>query len=132
MAKAYAKKGFRMLKIKGGMDAADDVNRVKAIHRALPDHILRLDADGGYSVKQALEVARALDGEIEMLEQPVTAEDFPLSRSATVLAIDVFVAGVPKSSILEVLVSRLPSGSRPGKGVHNDPCHVHYLQATSY
>jgi L-alanine-DL-glutamate epimerase-like enolase superfamily enzyme len=83
MAKAYAKKGFRMLKIKGGMDAADDVNRVKAIHRALPDHILRLDADGGYSVKQALEVARALDGEIEMLEQPVTAEDLEGLRQVT-------------------------------------------------
>ena len=83
MAKAYAKKGFRMLKVKGGMDAEDDVDRVRAIHRALPDHVLRLDADGGYSVQRALDVARALEGAIEMLEQPVAAEDIEGLRQVT-------------------------------------------------
>jgi L-alanine-DL-glutamate epimerase-like enolase superfamily enzyme len=63
--------GFRMLKIKGGEDPDADVRRVKAIHRALPNQILRLDPDGGYSVQQAVDVARALVGVIEMLEQPI-------------------------------------------------------------
>ena len=71
-----ANQGFRMLKIKGGLDPAEDVLRVRAIHRALPNHILRLDADGGYSVQQALDVARALEYALEMLEQPTPADDF--------------------------------------------------------
>jgi len=70
-----ANQGFRMLKIKGGLDPEEDVLRVQAIHRALPNHILRLDADGGYSVQQALDVARALENALEMLEQPTPAED---------------------------------------------------------
>jgi L-alanine-DL-glutamate epimerase-like enolase superfamily enzyme len=70
-----ANQGFRMLKIKGGLDPEEDVRRVQAIHRALPDHILRLDADGGYSVQQALDVARALQEALEMLEQPTPADD---------------------------------------------------------
>lgn len=67
--------GFRMLKIKGGLDPEEDVRRVKAVRQALPDHILRLDADGGYTVRQAVDVARALENTIEMLEQPTPPED---------------------------------------------------------
>jgi L-alanine-DL-glutamate epimerase-like enolase superfamily enzyme len=70
LAQARARQGFRMLKIKGGCDPDEDVRRVHAIHRALPGFKLRLDADGGYTVQQALEVARALNAELEMLEQP--------------------------------------------------------------
>lgn len=75
LAKQRASQGFRMLKIKGGLDPGEDVRRVKAVHYALPEHILRLDADGGYNIKQAIEVARALQGEIEMFEQPTSADD---------------------------------------------------------
>lgn len=75
IALRWASMGFRMLKIKGGLDAAEDVRRVQAIHTALPDHLLRLDADGGYSVDEALDVTRALNGIIEMLEQPTPARD---------------------------------------------------------
>jgi len=75
MAIERAAHGFRMLKIKGGLNPGDDVQNVQAIHRALPEHTLRLDADGGYSVQDALDVARALDGILEMLEQPVSADD---------------------------------------------------------
>jgi L-alanine-DL-glutamate epimerase-like enolase superfamily enzyme len=74
-ARARAKSGFSMLKIKGGGDPELDVNRVRNIQRALPNHILRLDADGAYSVQAAIDVARALEGRIEMLEQPTPADD---------------------------------------------------------
>lgn len=70
-----ASQGFRILKIKGGVDPEEDVQRVEAVHRALPHHILRLDADGGYSVQQALDVARVLVDILEMLEQPTSADD---------------------------------------------------------
>ncbi len=75
IAKRWSSQGFRMLKVKGGENPEEDVRRIKAIRRALPDNILRLDADGGYSVQQALDVARALGGDLEMLEQPVVVGD---------------------------------------------------------
>jgi L-Ala-D/L-Glu epimerase len=75
IARQHSALGFRMLKIKGGLDPAEDVRRVQAVHRALPNHILRLDADGGYDVRGALEVARALQDELEMIEQPTPPDD---------------------------------------------------------
>ena len=75
IAAKKARAGFRMLKIKGGVDPQEDVDRIQAIHRHLPNHILRLDADGGYTVRDALAVAEALKTELEMLEQPVEAGD---------------------------------------------------------
>lgn len=83
MAVARAAQGFRMLKIKGGLDAEEDVRRVQAVHRALPGFILRLDADGGYTVEQALDVARALEGNLEMLEQPTPPDDLEALRQVT-------------------------------------------------
>jgi L-alanine-DL-glutamate epimerase-like enolase superfamily enzyme len=83
MAKAQTSSGFRILKIKGGLDAEQDVQRVKAIHLALPDNRLRLDADGGYDVQTALDVTRALKDEIEMLEQPTPPGDLAGLREVT-------------------------------------------------
>jgi L-alanine-DL-glutamate epimerase-like enolase superfamily enzyme len=75
MAHDRARHGFRILKIKGGVDPLEDVQRVQAIHAALPNLTLRLDADEGYTVQQALNVAHALEGRLEMLEQPIPARD---------------------------------------------------------
>lgn len=71
MARDRALQGFRILKLKGGVDAQEDVLRVRAVHSALPNLTLRLDADQGYTIPQALEVAHALQGYLEMLEQPL-------------------------------------------------------------
>jgi L-alanine-DL-glutamate epimerase-like enolase superfamily enzyme len=75
IARARAAQGFRMLKIKGGVDPQGDIRRVRAIHRALPDLVLRLDADGGYSVEDALDVTKVLGDRLEMLEQPTGMDD---------------------------------------------------------
>ena len=83
MAQARARLGFRMLKIKGGLDPEEDVHRVESIHRALPNLVLRLDPDGGYTVRQALDVARALESLVEMIEQPTPAHDLEGLRQVT-------------------------------------------------
>jgi L-alanine-DL-glutamate epimerase-like enolase superfamily enzyme len=70
-----ARQGFRIIKLKGGLEPEEDVHRVQAVNDALPNLTLRLDADQGYTVKQALDVARALEGKLEMLEQPTPAGD---------------------------------------------------------
>ncbi len=86
LAEKWAGQGFRLLKVKGGLDADEDVQRIKAIRRAQPELKLRLDADGGYSVQQALDVARALKADLEMFEQPVSAGDLAGLRQVTRLS----------------------------------------------
>lgn len=83
LARQRAAQGFRILKIKGGVSAEEDVRRVRAIHDALPRLALRLDADQGYTGRQALEVARALEGKLEMLEQPTPAGDLEALHQVT-------------------------------------------------
>jgi L-alanine-DL-glutamate epimerase-like enolase superfamily enzyme len=83
IAESHASLGFRILKVKGGLDPEQDVQRVRAIRRALPELTLRLDADGGYDVRSALDVARALQGMIEMFEQPTPAGDLYGLRQVT-------------------------------------------------
>ena len=82
-AQERAQQGFRILKLKGGLNPDEDVRRVRAVHAALPNLTLRLDADQGYTVRQALDVARVLDGRLEMLEQPTPAADLEALRQVT-------------------------------------------------
>lgn len=86
LAQARARYGFRLLKIKGGLDPDQDVQRIKAIHRSLPDLTLRLDADGGYSLEESIDVVRALQGLIEMLEQPTRSDDHESLQQLTRLS----------------------------------------------
>ncbi|MCS6907519.1 MAG: enolase C-terminal domain-like protein [Anaerolineales bacterium] len=86
LARQFAERGFRIFKVKGGVDPDLDVQRIQAIRRACPDFTLRLDADGGYSAQTALEVARALDGVLEFLEQPTAANDLQTLREVTHLS----------------------------------------------
>jgi len=83
LARQRAAAGFRMLKVKGGLNPDIDVQRIKAIQRALPNHILRLDADGGYDIQSALDVSRALENILEMLEQPTSPDDLEGLRRIT-------------------------------------------------
>ena len=113
LARDRARQGFRILKIKGGLDPVEDVRRVRAVNEALPRLTLRLDADQGYTVQQALDVARALIGKLEMLEQPTPAEDLDVLRQVTkhspvpILA-DQSVAG--PASALEIAAQRAADG----------------------
>ena len=113
MAERQARLGFRMLKIKGGLDPDQDVQRVQAIHRALPSLILRLDADGGYNVRQALDVARALRDSLEMLEQPTPAGDLESLHEVTVnspLPVLADQSAVGPASALALAAGRAASG----------------------
>jgi L-alanine-DL-glutamate epimerase-like enolase superfamily enzyme len=112
-ARARASQGYRMLKIKGGIDPDEDVRRIKAVHQALPDHVLRLDADGGYSAPEALDVARALKDCLEMLEQPTPPANLAELRQVTELSpvpilADQSVTG--PASALELAASRAANG----------------------
>jgi len=72
-------RGFESLKIKVGKDIGLDIERVKAIHAAVEGRaLLRLDANQGWTAKQAVHAMHALEEAgvvLELLEQPVKAAD---------------------------------------------------------
>ena len=66
--------GFRSLKLKGGVMEPDaEIAAVRALSRAFPDHALRIDPNGGWSVETSLRVAAELDGLLEYFEDPTPA-----------------------------------------------------------
>ncbi|MEW6744548.1 MAG: dipeptide epimerase [Planctomycetota bacterium] len=87
-------RGFRSLKIKGGIDVEDDIARVVAVRAAVGSNVeLRFDANQGYSVEEA---RRFVDGtrrcRIEVIEQP-TPHDEPdlLGRVTRSVSVPVMV-----------------------------------------
>ncbi|WP_343843663.1 dipeptide epimerase [Salinibacillus aidingensis] len=71
--------GFAILKLKVGNDEKLDFKRIQRIYEAVGDDILlRLDANQGWSKKQAVNIIRQLEQDqmgIELIEQPVPAGD---------------------------------------------------------
>ncbi|HET6986696.1 MAG TPA: dipeptide epimerase [Kribbella sp.] len=71
--------GFDVLKVKVGTDAKADVERVRRVREAIgPGPTLRLDANQGWSRRDAVTAIRALEDagcDIELVEQPVVAAD---------------------------------------------------------
>ncbi|MGH8168814.1 MAG: dipeptide epimerase, partial [Woeseiaceae bacterium] len=72
-------RGFESLKIKVGKDIGVDIERVKAVYAAVEGRaLLRLDANQGWSAKQAVYALQSLEDagvRLELVEQPVKAQD---------------------------------------------------------
>jgi L-Ala-D/L-Glu epimerase len=76
--------GFGILKIKVGADANDTVEAIKNIRNALPKAILRVDANQAWDEKTALKIIDAIAKyDIELVEQPVRANEFEALRNIT-------------------------------------------------
>jgi L-alanine-DL-glutamate epimerase-like enolase superfamily enzyme len=71
-ARDYVEQGFTCLKMKGGMDVAEDVAKVLAVREAVGPRIeLRFDANQGMSVDEARQfVEKTRGAKLELLEQP--------------------------------------------------------------
>ena len=76
---AAVERGFESLKIKVGKDIGVDIERVKAVHAAVEGRaLLRLDANQGWTAKQAVYALQTLEDagvRLELVEQPVKAQD---------------------------------------------------------
>jgi len=84
---AAVERGFESLKIKVGKDIGVDIERVKAIYAAVEDRaLLRLDANQGWTAKQAVYALQTLEDagvKLELVEQPVKARDLEGMRYVT-------------------------------------------------
>jgi L-alanine-DL-glutamate epimerase-like enolase superfamily enzyme len=72
----WAREGLTMMKMKVGRDPAADPARVHAARHAIGDAALFVDANGGYSRKQALAMAeRFAADDVTWFEEPVSSDD---------------------------------------------------------
>jgi L-Ala-D/L-Glu epimerase / N-acetyl-D-glutamate racemase len=78
-ARERSNEGFTVFKVKVGLDPETDFSAVHAVRSAVgPDARIRLDANQGWTPRQAIRLIRDLedaDLDIEFVEQPVAAHD---------------------------------------------------------
>ena len=116
LARAWLKRGFRLLKVKVGKDIDADVRALEAIGRAAPGARLRVDANAAYTATQALAVARAcerLELAVECWEQPCAADDLEgMARVAAELDVPVVADESVKSpsDLLAVIERKAADG----------------------
>ena len=76
-AERAVERGFEILKLKVGKDIGLDIERIRAVYSAVKGRaLLRLDANQGWSPKQAVMAIRGLEEAgvmLELVEQPVKA-----------------------------------------------------------
>jgi L-alanine-DL-glutamate epimerase-like enolase superfamily enzyme len=79
-AKEFVERGVRILKIKLGKNAKEDIQRIELINKVVGKEIkLRIDANQGWNYDDALYVLTALKNyNIEFCEQPIRKHDDPL------------------------------------------------------
>jgi L-alanine-DL-glutamate epimerase-like enolase superfamily enzyme len=84
-AEHWVKEGFTALKIKGGKDVDEDIERMRKVRDVVGRKIeLRFDANQGYSVEQSLRFVEATrDVRLELLEQPTAKAQPDLLGSVT-------------------------------------------------
>ncbi len=81
----YLKNGFRILKLKGGLNLEEDVEKVIKIREKLGSEFrLRFDANQGYTWEESVEFTkRTSNAEIEILEQPTSRKKEDLLGEVT-------------------------------------------------
>lgn len=79
----YLKKGFSIIKLKGGLSLSEDVEKVKMMREKLgQDFLLRFDANQGYSPRESIDfLNQTKNANIEILEQPTSPKkEFQLEQ----------------------------------------------------
>ena len=79
-AKSIYDAGFKTIKIKVGEDLIEDIEAMKAIYEATKGAKYIVDANMGYTAKQAVEFSKKVYNmgiDISVFEQPVLATDIP-------------------------------------------------------
>ncbi|NKF24274.1 glucarate dehydratase family protein [Solimonas marina] len=106
--------GFKSIKLKAGaLEPEHEVSCVKALKRAFPQHQLRIDPNGNWSLATSLRMAKLLDGCLEYYEDPTPGLEgmselhrqtgLPLATNMVVTDFDEFRRSVALNSVQIVL-----------------------------
>jgi L-Ala-D/L-Glu epimerase len=73
-AKNFLKNGFSILKLKGGLNLSEDIEKIlKLREKHGNDFLLRFDANQGYTTEESFEfISKTLSANIEIFEQPTS------------------------------------------------------------
>ena len=84
-AKEYFERGFKVLKIKGGNNVDEDIERIIKLREIAGENIeLRFDANQGFTVEDSLKfVESTRKAKIELIEQPTPKNQLELLGSVT-------------------------------------------------
>jgi L-alanine-DL-glutamate epimerase-like enolase superfamily enzyme len=84
-AEDYIKKGFKILKIKGGNDILEDIERINRLREVVGRYIkIRFDANQGYSLNDSLSFLKGVaNANIELFEQPTKKSDLEMLKLIT-------------------------------------------------
>ncbi len=79
--------GFNILKVKVGKEGMKDIERISSIRKEVGnDVIIRVDANQGWEANEAIHIIKTMEDKglnIELVEQPVKAQDFEGMRNIT-------------------------------------------------
>jgi glucarate dehydratase len=106
--------GFSAIKLKGGVfDPDEEIEAIKALRAAFPDHPLRLDPNAAWSVPTAIRVGQELDGLVEYLEDPTAGIEgmaevarkvsMPLATNMCVVSFADLEPGIRQNAVQVVL-----------------------------
>lgn len=78
-AEEYRSRGFRVLKVKTGLDVEEDVERILKLRERFGNHFaIRVDANQGYDLRQLTRFFKATEAaDVELIEQPLPAGNEP-------------------------------------------------------
>lgn len=76
-AQEYKERGFTILKVKLGIDLAEDIERIEQLRKKFGTFFtIRIDANQGYDIDKTIEfVNKTKHLNVELIEQPLPAED---------------------------------------------------------
>ncbi|NMM03354.1 glucarate dehydratase [Paraburkholderia sp. RP-4-7] len=106
--------GFESIKLKAGaLDPDHEVDCLKALKRAFPNHPLRIDPNANWSLDTAIRMAQRLQGDLEYYEDPTPglegmaalhkATGLPLATNMVVTDMDEFRRNVALNGVQIVL-----------------------------
>ncbi len=84
-ARNFTRRGFRILKIKGGINVLDDIERINSLREVFGKQIqIRFDANQGYTLEDSLKfINETKEAGIELLEQPTSRSNSELLKQVT-------------------------------------------------
>jgi glucarate dehydratase len=106
--------GFTALKLKGGVfPPAEEIEAIRALRAAFPDHPLRLDPNAAWTPAASIGVARELAGVLEYLEDPTPGIEgmarvaseapMPLATNMCVVAFDHLPPAIRQDAVQVIL-----------------------------